>query len=206
MDTAIINYNQREVVMRAQILFAAITIIGCGAAAPIKPLNPPYLLLQREYFGLSAKPYGFTACGVSYAKLNGKNVNPTNTLAVVESEFQDPVTGSTQTAGGQQMFLANGDWAAAATDAITAAKPYAKGVLSGGCPVAATARTLLVAYPHNSQVGVAVLAVRCETATGIVTGATTTAGTYLSRLMRGAVPTCAAIDGADFTTLPLQGE
>ena len=199
VGTAMINHNQREGIMRA-IVFAAIAI-GCGAAAPIKPLHFPYLLLQREYYGQSAKPYGFTICGVSYAHLNGVD-DHAKTLAVLDSQFQNPLTGSTQTAGGQQMFLAGGDWTSAVTDAIKASKRFQNGALSGSCPVA-TARTLLVAYPHASKVDVTVLAVRCESATGVVTGATTAASTYLSQLMRGAVPTCAAIDGADFSTMPM---
>lgn len=187
------------------ILLTAIAI-GCGAAAPVKPLHNHYLLLQREYFAGSAKPYGFTTCGVSYARLDGMN-DPAETLAVVESQFQNPANGVTQNAGASQMFSVGGDWASATADAIKASKPFQKGPLSfDGCPVAATVRTLLVAYPHESKAGVTVLAVRCETAAGVVTGATTASSTYLSQLMRGAVPTCAAIDGADFATLPILGE
>ena len=185
------------------ILLTAIAI-GCGAAAPIKPLKPPYVLLQREYFDLSAKPYGFTACGISYRGLNGTN-GKAEALAAVETDFQNPVTGATQTSGRQQMFLTSGDWQTAVADASNASAPFQKGALSfDGCPINATVRTLLVDYPHDNKHGVTVLAVRCEQADGTVTGATTAASTYLAQLMRGAVPTCAAIDEADFATMPVQ--
>jgi hypothetical protein len=190
--------------MRA-ILFAAMAI-GCGAAAPVKPLHDHYVVLQKEYYARAANPYGFTSCGVSYARLHGIH-DRAKTLAVSESQFVSPGSGATQNADTSQMFSAGGDWAAAIGDAIKASKPYQKGALSfDGCPAIATVRTLLVAYQQEDPAGTTVLAVRCETAAGAVTGGTTAASTYLGQLMRGAVPTCAAIDGADFSTMPIQGE
>ena len=192
--------------MRA-ILLAAIAI-GCGAAAPapIMPLHDHYVLLQREYFDEAAKPYGFTLCGVSYAHLKG-TADPTETESVVESQFQNPSNDTWQTAQRSQKFFAGGNWKAAVDAAVTASAPYQQGALSlGSCPVAATVRTILVNYSDDSPRGLTVLAVRCETASGDVTGATTAASTYLSQLMRGAVPTCAAVDGADFATMPIPGE
>lgn len=190
--------------MTGRALLLAACLIACAHAAPGQPLSPPYLVLQRELFQEGAiKPYGVTLCAAPYGALTGQ-ADPATTTAVETSQFQDPATGATQVTSRTHQFVAEGDWASSVASAITAAAPYQGQVLSvGGCPVAATVRTFLIAVQQANGQGVTVLAVRCQATDGTVTGAAISGGVYLSQLMRGAVPTCAAIDAADFSTLPL---